>query len=224
MNREQKDLFSRYGHFSVAEVPVPPPLSGTYVGREVPKPPPHLTLDALNHPICATVELESVRVTGDRCGCPWCTNPWSITTELSSNMPARVTGLYMTDWASMDNSPRSLYEKGRHGRGYCRRWFLFGNQLAEIAELLGRGHPCQQCPIGGNRLRRSLLVVYRQVKVELPLGVPHLLVDNPHSSVASLRNATASSFFPSSSAILASWLPDKTISDEISTAVPPLFK
>ena len=55
VNREQKDLFSRWSHFSVV-----------YTGREVPQPPPHLTLDALNHPIFAWAELESVRVTGDR--------------------------------------------------------------------------------------------------------------------------------------------------------------
>ena len=37
-----------------------------YVGRDVPKPAPQLTLDALNHPIFAWAELESVHITGDR--------------------------------------------------------------------------------------------------------------------------------------------------------------
>lgn len=43
VNRERKNLFSRW----FSRFPV------TYAGREVPQPPPHLTLDALNHPIFA---------------------------------------------------------------------------------------------------------------------------------------------------------------------------
>ena len=54
-NEENRNLFSRWSRFDV-----------DYVGREVPQPPPRLTLDALNHPILAWAEWESVRVTGDR--------------------------------------------------------------------------------------------------------------------------------------------------------------
>lgn len=54
-NPQGRDLFSRWGKYSV-----------TYVDREIPRPPPRLTLDALNHPIFAWAELESLRVTGDR--------------------------------------------------------------------------------------------------------------------------------------------------------------
>jgi hypothetical protein len=55
VNREGKDLFSRWGRFSVR-----------CVNRTAPKPPPRLILDALNHPILSWAELESFRVIGDR--------------------------------------------------------------------------------------------------------------------------------------------------------------
>jgi len=48
-------------------------------------------------------------------------------------------GLYMTDWASMDNSPRNPYlDKGGTAVDTSSQMVLFGNQLAEIADLLGR--------------------------------------------------------------------------------------
>ena len=139
VNREQKDLFSRYGHFSVAEVPEPPPLSVTYVGREVPKPPPHLTLDALNHPICAWAELESIRVTGDRSRLHLVYEPLVHYYRALQKYVRQGNGLYMTDWASMDNSPRNPYlKRGGTAVDISSEMVLSGNQLAKIAELLGK--------------------------------------------------------------------------------------
>ena len=57
VNREGGGLLSRVQGLSTRS-----PTSG----REAPQPPPHLTLDALNHPIFAWAELESFRITGDR--------------------------------------------------------------------------------------------------------------------------------------------------------------
>ena len=55
------DLFSRYGtDWGAKGFPV------SYIGRNVPKPPPVLTLDALSHPIAAWAELESFHLTGDK--------------------------------------------------------------------------------------------------------------------------------------------------------------
>ena len=128
VNREQKDLFSRWSHFSV-----------TYVGREVPKPPPHLTLDALNHPIFAWAELESVRVTGDRSRLNLVYEPLVHYYRALQKYIRQGNGLYMTDWASMDNSPRNPYlAKGGTAVDTSSQMVLFGNQLAEIADLLGK--------------------------------------------------------------------------------------
>ena len=109
VNRGQKNLFSRWGDFTV-----------TYVGRDGPEPPPHLTLDALNHPILAWAELESVRVTGDRSRLEdSSTSLWCHYYRALQNYVRQSNGLYMTDWASMDNSPRNPYlGQGRHGSGY----------------------------------------------------------------------------------------------------------
>jgi hypothetical protein len=128
VNREQKSLFSRWSHFSV-----------TYVDRDVPKPPPHLTLDALNHPIFAWAELESVRVTGDRSRVKLVYEPLVHYYRAFQKYVRQNNGLYMTDWASMDNSPRNPYlDKGGTAVDTSSQIVLFANQLAEIADLLGK--------------------------------------------------------------------------------------
>ena len=98
--KENRNLFSRWSRFDV-----------NYVGREVPQPPPRLTLDALNHPILAWAEWESVRVTGDRSRLKWSTNRWFVTTGPQTYLQ-QGNGLYMTDWASMDNSPEQYLARG----------------------------------------------------------------------------------------------------------------
>ena len=128
VNREQKDLFSRWSHFSV-----------TYVGRDVPAPPPHLTLDALNHPIFAWAELESVRVTGDRSRLKLVYEPLVRYYGALQTYVRQGNGLYITDWASMDNSPRNAYlDKGGTAVDTSSQMVMFGNQLAQIADLLGK--------------------------------------------------------------------------------------
>ncbi len=128
VNRERKDLFSRWGRFSVR-----------YVGREAPQPPPHLTLDALNHPIFAWAELESVRVTGDRSRLGLVYEPLVRYYRALQKYIRQGSGLYMTDWASMDNSPRvpHLAGGGTAVDTSCEM-VLFADQLAEIADLLGK--------------------------------------------------------------------------------------
>jgi len=128
VNRDRKDLFSRWGRFSVK-----------YVGREAPQPPPHLTLDALNHPIFAWAELESVRVTGDRTRLGLVYEPLVQYYRALQKYIRQGNGLYMTDWASMDNSPRvpHLAGGGTAVDTSCQM-VLFGNQLADMADLLGK--------------------------------------------------------------------------------------
>ena len=88
VNRDGKDLFSRWGKFAV-----------TYVDRQVPKPPPRLTLDALNHPIFAWAELESFRVTGDRARLKLVYDPLVHYYRALQKYIRQGNGLYMTDWA-----------------------------------------------------------------------------------------------------------------------------
>ena len=128
VNREQEDLFSRWGKFSV-----------TYTDREIPQPPPHLTLDSMNHPIFAWAELESVRVTGDRSRLKLVHEPLVRYYRSLQKYIRQGNGLYMTDWASMDNSPRNAHiAKGGTAVDTSSQMVLFGNQLAEIADLLGK--------------------------------------------------------------------------------------
>ena len=127
-NAEGRNLFSRWSHFEV-----------TYVGREVPRPPPRLTLDALNHPILAWAEWESVRVTGDRSRLSRVYPPLVRYCRALQTYVQQGNGLYMTDWASMDNSPRNEYlVKGGAAVDTSSQMVLFANQLAEVAELLGK--------------------------------------------------------------------------------------
>ena len=81
----------------------------TYVNRTPPQPPPRLTLDGLNHPILAWAELDSVRVTGDRARLKIVYEPLVRYYRALQKYLRQGNGLYMTDWASMDNSPRNQY-------------------------------------------------------------------------------------------------------------------
>src|ERR1019366_1456579 len=106
VNRENRPLFSRWG-----KEPSTPfvPYDVVYRGRPAPKQNPKLTLDGLNHPILAWAELESYRMTGDtaRLGRIW--EPLVHYYAALEEYLRQGNGLYMTDWASMDNSTRNAY-------------------------------------------------------------------------------------------------------------------
>jgi len=128
INAQNQDLFSRWGRFSV-----------TYVGRDIPKPPPHVTLDALNHPILAWAELESFRVTGDRSRLGLIYEPLARYYRALQKYIRQGDGLYMTDWASMDNSPRNAHiAKGGTAVDTSSQMVLFADHLAQIADMLGK--------------------------------------------------------------------------------------
>ncbi len=116
VNDERRPLFSRWSR-----------RDADVVNRE----PPDLTLDALNHPIFTWAEREHYQHTGDR-------------GRLIAHYPALLRyyraldrilrnrhRLYVTDWASMDNSPRN----GRLGSGVdiCCEMVLFARHLATVA-------------------------------------------------------------------------------------------
>jgi hypothetical protein len=128
VNETRKDLFSRWGKYSVK-----------YTGRDVPQPTPLLTLDALDHPICAWAELEHLRVTGDRSRLSLILDPLVHYYRALQKYIRQGNGLYITDWASMDNSPRIPDIKdGGTAVDTSAEMVLFAEQLATIAGLVGK--------------------------------------------------------------------------------------
>lgn len=139
-NLEGKSLLSRWGWFgyqeSVAQERDEPVH---YRGRSRPKPPPRVTLDGLDHPLLAWAELESYRVTGNRVRLAMVWEPLVHYNGALEKYLRQGNGLYVTDWASMDNSPRNHYlEAGGTGIDISSEMVLFAHQLTEIARILGK--------------------------------------------------------------------------------------
>ncbi len=135
-NTENLPLFSRWGF---GESSNEPRKDVIYHGRETPSPNPRLTLDALNHPIAAWAELESYQWTGDTTRLAMVRLPLTKYYESLKKYIRQGNGLYITDWASMDNSPRNIYlAKGGMGIDISAEMVLFARDLAEISSILGR--------------------------------------------------------------------------------------
>jgi glycogen debranching enzyme len=133
INAEGRPLYSAWG-FNTGEKPV----TIRYSGRDLPPDPPALTLDALNNPIPAWAELESFRYTGDRSRLAAVRTPLVRYYRALQTYLRQGNGLYVTDWASMDNSPRN---PGLLGGGVAvdisSQIVLFARNLAEIDSILG---------------------------------------------------------------------------------------
>jgi hypothetical protein len=134
-NVEDRPLFSRWG-FNRPKAKGPFPVD--YGGRDPPPPNPRVTLDGLNHPLLAWSELEHYRWTGDRDRLALVWPALLAYYRALQNYLRRSNGLFMTDWASMDNSPRNRFlEGGGCGVDISSEMVLFGRQLARIAAILG---------------------------------------------------------------------------------------
>ena len=145
-NHEDMPLLSRWGWPAYNET-----IGGArsapviYEGRAVPSPNPKLTLDALNHPIFAWAELEHYRVTGDKDRLEEVWQPLAHYYAALQLYLRQGNGLYVTDWASMDNSPRNAYLKnGGTGIDISSEMVLFARQLSEIALILGKDAEARQ--------------------------------------------------------------------------------
>lgn len=135
-NKEDTSLFSRWS-WSFPDKVEPAPV--IYKDRPLPCPNPRLTLDALNHPILAWAELESYHVTGDSARLRLVWEPLVRYYRALQKYLLQGNGLYLTDWASMDNSPRNSYlDKGGTGIDISAEMVLFARNLAEIAGMLGK--------------------------------------------------------------------------------------
>ena len=137
-NHERKPLLSRWGwNGSPGEV--------VYRGRKAPAQPPFLTLDALNHPIFSWAEREYFRVTGDRQRIALVYEPLVRYYRSLQEYLRQGNGLFMTDWASMDNSPRNSHlVKGGCAVDTSSQMVLFANDLAAFAGVLGKQEEAAQ--------------------------------------------------------------------------------
>ncbi|MDN4075987.1 MGH1-like glycoside hydrolase domain-containing protein [Fictibacillus terranigra] len=139
VNHEKRPLHSffhnHYEHRGLfgSEAPSYEEMYVPKLGREV-KNPPYLTLDNLNHPIMAWAELESYRHTGDinRLELVW--EPLLKFYESMCYHLHNQHGLFVTDWASMDNSPRNYYLGS--GVDISCEMVLFARNLVEMANIL----------------------------------------------------------------------------------------
>ena len=139
VNREGMPLFSRYG-WNPGNWP-PPAVNSpvAYRGRAVPEPPPRLTLEALDNPLPSWAELESYRVTGDAGRIARVYPVLARYYHALQKYLRQGNGLYVTDWASMDNSPRNPFlAGGGTAVDTSSQVALLARNLAEMAALLGR--------------------------------------------------------------------------------------
>lgn len=95
---------------------------------------PYLTLDNLNHPIMAWVEYVSYCQTGDINRLKIVLEPLFYYYKSLWYHIRHANNLYVTDWASMDNSPRNKY-LGCAVDTSCEM-VLFANSLINIMEVL----------------------------------------------------------------------------------------
>ena len=134
INHTDEPLFSRYGiEWRGLKMPV------IYRGREIPKPNPRLTLEGMNHPILAWAELESFMLTADTNRIALVYPPLTAYFQALKKYIRQGNGLYMTDWASMDNSARNTYIMyGGTTVDISSEMTLFARNLSEMAMILGK--------------------------------------------------------------------------------------
>jgi Trehalase len=136
VNRECKPLLSRRGW--AREEPTEDRVV-TYKDRATPSPNPLFTLDAMNHPILAWAEVESYRVTGNKGRLQGVWEPLVHYYHALQKYLRQGNDLYVTDWASMDNSPRNPYlQGGGTGVDISSEMVLFSRNLSLIAHILGK--------------------------------------------------------------------------------------
>jgi hypothetical protein len=135
-NLENKPLFTRWG-FNEADTNTTSTIP--YIGRTAPAKNPYCTLDALDNPMLSWAELESYRMTNDRARLKLVIDPLVHYYRALQTYLRQGNGLYVTDWASMDNSPRNIFLKGGgQGVDISAQMVMFARDLAEISRIIGR--------------------------------------------------------------------------------------
>ena len=115
---------------------------------------PYLTLDNLNHPLLAFAEWESYCHTGDVSRLSLVVAPLIRYYEALHYHLRHQNGLYVTDWASMDNSPRN-----KHlglAVDTSSEMVLFAGVLLEILAVLAEnGYPVEEHNLWQQRLAQD---------------------------------------------------------------------
>ena len=97
-----------------------------------------LTLDGLDHPILAWAEWESYLITGNKERLFRIWKPLVKYRDALEKYIRQGNGLYMTDWASMDNSTRNpMLKSGGTGIDISCEMVLF-DLMSDIAEVTGK--------------------------------------------------------------------------------------
>jgi Trehalase len=118
---------------------LPDSIVVTYTGRVTPHPNPIFTLEALDNAVLAWAELDSYRVTGDKERLERVWEPLVHYYAALQTFLQQGNGLYITDFTSMDNSPRNHYlEGGGTAVDTSSQQVLFARNLAQIAAVLGK--------------------------------------------------------------------------------------
>jgi hypothetical protein len=158
VDHEDKPLFSRWGWPRYDQlVPRDRDEPVIYKDRTLPSPDPKLTLDGLDHPILAWAELEHYRITGDKSRLEEVWEPLVNYYNALRVYLRQGNGLYVTDWASMDNSPRNAYLKsGGMGIDISSEMVLFARQLGEIALILGKEAEGREYSAQGDQLAAAV--------------------------------------------------------------------
>lgn len=140
LNAKKKPFYSTGGwNTGKSNVPV------AYRGRKPPEQPSHVTLDALNHPIFTWAEMEHYRTVGDRGRVALVYEPLARYYQSLKVYLRQGNGLYMTDWASMDNSQRNPHlDGGGCGIDISSEMAMFARDLAAMAEMLGKKDDARQ--------------------------------------------------------------------------------
>lgn len=103
---------------------------------------PLLTLDALDNPVLSWAELESFSFTADTARLRAVRDPLVHYYRALRRYLRQGNGLYVTDWASMDNSPRNpALSGGGVGVDISSQMVMFARHLAIIDSLTGCGDP-----------------------------------------------------------------------------------
>jgi len=135
----------------------PDSLKVTYVNRNVPQQNPIFTLEALDNPVLAWAELENYQVTGDKERLERVWEPLVRYYGALQRLLTQGNGLYMTDFASMDNSPRNHYlEGGGTAIDTSSQQVLFARNLARIAAILGKKEESQRYDREADELARTI--------------------------------------------------------------------
>ncbi len=134
INQEKEPMFSRYGvRWPGLKMPI------IYKDRKAPMPPTYMTLEAFNHPILAWAEMESFKITADTARLSMVWEPLVKYYQMLQKYLMQGNGLYITDWASMDNSPRNGYLMyGGTAIDISSEMVLFARNLSTIAGVLGK--------------------------------------------------------------------------------------